>query len=294
LRARTFDGIIEREWRVTSFSALATHGRDEQPDYDSVEKPPLLEPAASGTIFAFPRGTHAGTCLHKIFESLDFTRSDRATLDLIVREQLRVHGFDADEFALALVDCVRRTIQVPLDPARPSFTLSSISSNARLSELEFSFPLQRATPATLKELFAGADGPDSGFARLHFDPVRGYLQGFIDLVFEHAGKFYVVDWKSNWLGSRSEDYDGEALRREMNERHYSLQYHLYTLALHRYLALRLPDYDYEQHFGGVFYLFVRGIDPARPELGVFHDLPQAGLIEKLSERLIGKWEGAIA
>jgi exodeoxyribonuclease V beta subunit len=116
--------------------------------------------------------------------------------------------------------------------------------------------------------------------------VRGFLQGFIDLLFQFEGKFHLIDWKSNWLGNRVEDYHPNAMRREMDERFYPLQYHFYTLALHRFLALRLPGYDYERHFGGVFYLFVRGIDPARPEFGVFRHRPSASVVEKLSARLI--------
>jgi exodeoxyribonuclease V beta subunit len=80
------------------------------------------------------------------------------------------------------------------------------------------------------------------------------------------------------------------MRREMTERQYLLQYHLYTLALHQYLTLRVPDYTYEKDFGGVFYLFVRGLDPARPEFGVFRDRPAAGLMERLSEQLIARSE----
>jgi exodeoxyribonuclease V beta subunit len=212
-----------------------------------------------------------------------------------VREQLRAHGFDEDEFAAALKDCIRRAMRVPLDTARPQFTLSSIIGTHRLTELEFSFPLKRTTPVAIRDLFAGlSDAGGVSFARLNFDPVRGYLQGFIDLIFQFEKKFYILDWKSNWLGNAVEDYHLTAMRREMSERLYPLQYHLYTLALHQYLALRLPGYDYEKHFGGVFYLFVRGLDPARPEFGVYRDRPSAGLIEKLSQRLIADPEGASA
>jgi len=291
LKPRTFSGVIERDWRVTSFSALATHRRDEQPDYDALEKPSPAEPATPGSIFAFPRGTKAGTCLHKIFEVLDFANADDALIERTVREQLRAHGFDGNKFAAAITGCVRRTLRVPLDLTRPSLALSAIDAGDRLNELEFSFPLQRATPAALKELFANTvDGADSWLSGLNFDPVRGYVQGFIDLVFQFEGRFYIIDWKSNWLGNRVEDYHHDALRREMNARAYPLQYHLYALALHRYLASRLPGYDYEKHFGGVFYVFLRGVEPERPEFGVFRDRPALGLVQNLSERLIGKLE----
>ena len=120
-----------------------------------------------------------------------------------------------------------------------------------------------------------------------FDPVSGILKGFIDLVFRLDGKFYIADWKSNWLGGRVEDYHADAMRAEMERHHYFLQYHLYTVALHKYLALRLPDYDYAKHFGGVFYVFLRGLEPARPDLGIFRDRPSVETIQRLSELLGG-------
>jgi exodeoxyribonuclease V beta subunit len=123
--------------------------------------------------------------------------------------------------------------------------------------------------------------------RLALDPVNGFLKGFIDLVFRFEEKFYVVDWKSNWLGNQLEDYSQTALREEMRRQHYFVQYHLYTVALHKYLALRVPGYDYDRHFGGVIYLFLRGLDPARPDLGAFRDRPARGVVDQLSALLEG-------
>jgi exodeoxyribonuclease V beta subunit len=124
--------------------------------------------------------------------------------------------------------------------------------------------------------------------RLAFDPIQGFLKGFIDLVFQFEDRFYLVDWKSNWLGNRLEDYSPEAVRGEMLRQHYFIQYHLYTVALHKYLALRLPGYDYERHFGGVIYLFLRGLDPAHPERGAYRDRPSRSAVEQLSALLEGK------
>ena len=123
--------------------------------------------------------------------------------------------------------------------------------------------------------------------RLAFDPIQGFLKGFIDLVFRFEGRFYLVDWKSNWLGNRLEDYSPAAIRDQMLRQHYFIQYHLYTVALHKYLGLRVPGYDYERHFGGVIYLFLRGLDPARPELGAFRDRPSRSAVDRLSALLGG-------
>jgi exodeoxyribonuclease V beta subunit len=120
------------------------------------------------------------------------------------------------------------------------------------------------------------------------------LQGFIDLVFEHCGRYYVVDYKSNHLGDTPDDYSREALRRAMLEHHYDLQYLIYTLAVHRYLKLRLPGYDYDANFGGVYYLFIRGMDPHHEERrGVYFDRPEKWLIEKLDALFAGERADAV-
>jgi exodeoxyribonuclease V beta subunit len=121
---------------------------------------------------------------------------------------------------------------------------------------------------------------------LGFTPLAGYLTGFIDLVFEHDGRWYLVDYKSNHLGPRPDDYTPSRLIDERARHHYFLQYHLYVVALHRYLSLRLADYDYDRHFGGVYYLFLRGMSVRHPfRRGVFYDRPPQVLIEVLSERM---------
>jgi exodeoxyribonuclease V beta subunit len=98
--------------------------------------------------------------------------------------------------------------------------------------------------------------------RLSFATLEGYLKGFIDLVFEHGGRYYIVDWKSNHLGQAPDAYGPAALARAMNVHGYHLQHLLYALALHRYLARRLAGYAFDVHFGGVLYVFVRGVRPA--------------------------------
>jgi exodeoxyribonuclease V beta subunit len=108
------------------------------------------------------------------------------------------------------------------------------------------------------------------------------MRGFIDLVFEHQGAYYILDYKSNYLGPTVEHYDQSAMARSITEHQYDLQYLIYCLALHRYLGLRLPDYNYPQHFGGVYYLFLRGMGQgADAGRGVFYDKPPQVLVEAL-------------
>ena len=140
---------------------------------------------------------------------------------------------------------------------------------------------------------AGLDFPPGSENWIFSRPKDGFIKGFIDLVFQFQGRFYLVDWKSNFLGARVEDYHRENLVRVMEDHCYPLQLNLYVLALHRYLKYRVPGYRYAEHFGGAYYLFLRGMDPGKEKgFGIYYELPEEGLIEALSQRLIGAEAGA--
>jgi exodeoxyribonuclease V beta subunit len=97
-----------------------------------------------------------------------------------------------------------------------------------------------------------------------------------------------VDWKSNFLGDRVDSYNQAELRKAMERELYFLQYHIYLVALHSYLRIRIPHYDYDTHFGNVHYVFLRGVDPTfGTEYGVYRDRPSATHVEELSSALIG-------
>jgi len=289
LECRQFKGRIQRDWVISSFTYFKAGLHEELPDRDAVAAP-LKEEAPGEGLFALPKGTKVGNCLHEILEELDFNAPDAEMLEL-VNQRLEAHGLSQSGNGEAVHQMLRSLLQFPLVPDRKDFTLSRIAASDRLSELEFYFPVQSVSPARLQELLGKLGWSPSvpaQLGRLAFDPIQGFLKGFIDLVFRFEDRFYVVDWKSNWLGNRMEDYSPEAIKDEMRRQHYFIQYHLYTLALHKYLALRVPDYDYERHFGGVIYLFLRGIDPARPERGAYRDHPPRSTVDQLSALLEGK------
>ncbi|MGA2957941.1 MAG: exodeoxyribonuclease V subunit beta, partial [Thermodesulfobacteriota bacterium] len=300
-----FSGHIRRDWRIASFSLLVSaHERGgERPDHAAIDLPdydqginleetiPEQEPSG---IFAFPRGARPGTLLHDIFEQIDFSGKDMSSIKEVVAGKLREYGFEM-HWQETIYDMIGKVLAVPLQSGENGLTLSRIGMKDRLSELEFYFPLEPITPKKLKTVFAEhgvseitGDFP-SQIGNLNFLPAQGFMKGFIDLIFQSQGKYYLVDWKSNFLGSRVEDYGKKALLREMKENFYILQYHIYALALHQYLKNRIRDYDYEKHFGGVFYVFLRGVNPEKgPEFGIYRDLPGKGLIAALSRELIGK------
>lgn len=290
LAPRKFTGRIQRDWRIASFSSI-TAGQDaDQPDYDPVWLPEPVEAEVATGIFAFPRGARAGECLHRIFERLDFTQwRDPATTELII-DQLTAYGIPAEQFCDAVSQMLGNVLTASLVPpgngAAQSMRLEEIAPTRRLTELEFCFPLGRLASGPLQSLLTrhsllAQDEPN----RFSFNPVTGMLKGYIDLVFEWQGRFFIVDWKSNWLGNSPLDYAQAALQAEMDRRNYFLQYLLYTVALDKYLRLRLPGYKYERDFGGVFYIFVRGIDPAQPGLGIWREKPRAELVRELSQLL---------
>jgi len=186
---------------------------------------------------------------------------------------------------------VERVLYHPLATDRRDFCFSRVPNESRLNELEFYFPLKSLTPEAMKKILRKGsldlDVPDR-IDRLDFAPLRGFMKGFMDMVFRFEDRYYLVDWKSNFLGPGVEDYGPENLGRAMDENFYTLQYHLYTIALHQYLKLRVPEYTYESHFGGVFYVFLRGVDPEKgPDFGIYRDKVPAHLVDELTRELIG-------
>ena len=294
LTCRRFSGNIDRSWQISSFSSLVS-GHSKKADLadrdQTTVEAPSLDEEPSG-IFAFPMGTKAGTCMHHILEHLDFTQEDPSEMKGLVKDALREFGFEPT-WCDTLCTMLKKVFSAPLDPLRENFTLSHIGNEKRLNELEFYFPLQSISPKKLRSVFQKHRSPGlredfpEQVEQLHFAPVTGFMKGFIDLVFQFQGRFFLVDWKSNLLGTKVQDYDQEALAGAMEEHFYILQYHLYALALHQYLRLRLPDYRYEKHFGGVYYIFLRGVAPEMgPDFGVYRDRPSEELMEALCRDLL--------
>jgi exodeoxyribonuclease V beta subunit len=293
---------IAQAWRIASFTSLsagAEAGRlasEEGIDRDEVAS--AEEPASADTALrGFPRGRGPGTLVHKILELADFQDDDAAALRALVARQLAAARLGA-EWVDPLSAALRDVIDTPLLAGAPSLRLRDVPRGRRLTEMEFAFPVTRAgaplTPAALADVFArhGATDAIRAYADrlrgLPFRPLTGYLRGYIDCVFAHGGRWYVVDYKSNDLGPTPAHYQPASLAAEMLRHDYLLQYHLYLVAVHRYLQRRLRDYDYGRDIGGALYLFVRGMAPRRgPATGVVHDLPPAALIGALSDVLGG-------
>lgn len=295
LVARNFTGKIPQAWKISSFSALAHQASieaSERPDYDEnpVLRPQFLSENINvlPSIFSFPKGARAGTFLHEVFEKLDFTAPDVHKLS----ELLKTYNYPVEPWENILWTWLHTVLNTALAGQFGNLVLAELSRDARLNELEFFYPLRPIDAQGLSKIFQHYHLPtpslDLSSERLTFKPVQGFMKGFIDMVCCWEGRYYLIDYKSHFLGQRPEDYAQPQLAQVMKQERYVWQYHLYAVALHRYLSHRIPDYDYTQHFGGVYYLFLRGIQADNSEnYGVFYDLPQPALIQALSAYLGG-------
>jgi len=297
LTYREFSANIERDWRTTSFTAIVS-GREqlaELPDRDTAPEeqgpPDRQEPGEPGTqtisIFNFPRGARAGSCLHDILEHVDFNLGSPDEAKRLIVEKLTEYGFP-DKWTGTVYGMLADVLSAPIMGKEIPFSLSTLKASDRLHEVEFFAPLQLISAGRLGEIFrsyAGTVIPDRSaglIQSLGFKPHRGMLRGFIDMVFHYDGRYYLVDWKSNFLGG-VEDYRLDKLTSVMEKELYVLQYHIYAVAVHQYLRVRVKNYHYSEHFGGVFYLFLRGICPNRGTgYGIFFDRPEYNLINDLS------------
>lgn len=297
-RARPFRRVLVEGWNRGSFTGMTRQRAEGESaaDHDA-DAPPMpgersVAPAdlAADDILRFPAGPGAGSCIHRLFELADLARP--AAAEQAIRQALGeypqqpVDGLGqplAPEPMLGRL--LRDVLATPLPAGAGSqLWLSRLKPGDVLREMAFTLAADTLTPERLNA-FLRQQG--YALAPLSFRTLRGYLTGAIDLVFRSGGRYYLLDWKSNHLGYAPADYDPVRLHQAMREHAYPLQYLLYTLALHRQLARRLPGYDYDRHFGGVLYLFVRAVRPDWGDAGIFFDRPSAGTVAAL-DALIGR------
>jgi len=314
MRARSFNGNIENNYWITSYSALSKtthHPKNSNVDaslesfdidweaaLEKINNESIVEfeneqmhDENALTIFNFPRGAHAGTFLHTLFEEIDFTIASGDLLRDKVMELLNDSEFD-ECWCDVLVELVSNVLDCPLiygnsvSGLHSDFALRQLAMKDKQVEMEFFMPLSTLDCDDVNNVLTKHDALSKQAQPLSFSKVQGMLKGFIDLVFVSEGKYYVLDYKSNHLGDTPQDYDLQSMTDVMIDHRYDFQYQLYSLALHRLLRARLPNYDYEEHFGGAFYLFLRGMDKngdneAAKGQGIFYNRPSQAFIDEL-------------
>jgi exodeoxyribonuclease V beta subunit len=320
LRARQLTRRLQADWRIGSFTGLmrqasraqiavldsapaasdepaADHDRpaaNAAPEEEvslASESEPVTEiaPPSPHDILAFPRGALAGESLHAVLEFADFTAPATwpATIDRALRQRPPRHATSPDPAWTVGVRQMLADLTACALPGGHALRLADIPPADRQNEWPFLLPARLAGDALAARL------QEAGYALppLTGAQLDGYLKGIVDLVFRHQGRYYLADWKSNHLGDRPIDYNAAGVNAAMASHGYALQASLYALALHRFLRQRLPGYAPVTHFGGVYYLFIRGARPGWTNAdgspcGVWFYRPAAALLDDL-DRLAG-------
>ena len=245
---------------------------------------------------AFPRGARYGSLLHDLLEwqaQQSWPLVQTATSGSLT-EQAWQHLLDRKTRGLnlpahtvkALPDALHAVVSAPLPMGRenlsaPPLVLSQLKASHLWPEMEFKLGVTHLSSALIDQWITEHVLPGQARAPLPTRMLQGMLTGFIDLVFEHDGRYWVLDYKSNGLP----DYQAATLNNAVLDKRYDVQYVLYLLALHRLLSSRLPNYDYERHIGGAVYVFLRGVQSEGA--GVHHMKPPYSLIQQLDLAFVG-------
>jgi exodeoxyribonuclease V beta subunit len=263
--------LQQMHWSRTSYSAL-------NPEHASVPLPYTVS-QFNDTYDQFvfkelKKGAQTGNLIHYLLEHINFT--DATNWSYLIEKSLKRMGIKTSEHMLkqlhAMLDELVHTPLLTPD----TFCLQQVSNDKRINELEFDFPLKPFATKQLEQL----SNPALPFKIKSIQELEGIMNGKIDLFFEHHQKFYILDWKSNFLGAHITNYQMEHLSAAMEEHNYYLQYLIYTIAVCKYLSIRKKDFNYERDFGGVFYLFVRGVRKDGTT-GIFFHKPYKTLLDAI-------------
>lgn len=300
-----FNGKIERDWWLSSFSALSKNlrhngvsapDRDNQDGADTVNN--ALETELNAALnseselrFTLTKGAQTGNLLHDILEQTDFSAPDwqkschwplvkygaidatTNTLTQVSYDKANTNTASVEQHSEArLIQWLEAILHTPLSD-NTALSLAQLTPLDTLRETEFYYPMRSASSSELTKLLTEhrntrkdtdslSISSKAHSHRVHlpsYQQLKGMMHGFIDLIFHADGKYYVCDYKSSHLGDHYSDYNDLAMRHNIEKSHYDLQYLIYALALHRHLKYALADYDPEQHFGGIYYLYLRGM-----------------------------------
>ena len=237
-------------------------------------------------------GTRTGLLLHSILERVDLKALQENSAKGQIERELRTHGFD-DSLAQQVQNDLRSVISTPLFEAPDSPRLAILDPNRQLRELEFTLSASRSRLGDLVKVLREHGAPSSApeyadrLSGLGAQSLHSFLRGYVDLMFEWRGRWYVADYKSNTLPS----YGRRGVRESMEREHYVLQGLLYSAAAQRYLRQRVPEYEADEHWGGALFLFLRGMGGAdAPGAGVFFDRQTPALLEAIDDWLGGSDE----
>jgi len=273
---------LQTDWQMSSFSAMAALSEYDHEADPGTAKAPGAVVGQAVPVPDLPAGPNFGNVIHDLLEGFPFSaignREQEESLSALLRQKCTRYGVETG--AGDVIRLLDQVVSTPL--AAGSFRLAELSETKCLKEMGFYFHLSRLTTERINSLLAD----EEAVAPLSHKVMRGYLTGFVDLICQHGNKYYILDYKTNYLGELMSDYQSDRLVEAMQSHNYGLQYWIYTLVLHRHLQNVLPGYRYHDHFGGVRYLFVRGMNRDFPGSGVYATTPDYNKLQEL-DRLIG-------
>ena len=284
LEARKFRRVIDTAWGMASFSALAKGHGYTVPDYRLMDEGNEPEAPAIPAGYELPKGANTGLAVHEVFERIDFINSDE--WQRVITVVTRKYGMDTKSVG-AVLSMVKDVLGTDV---HGGLRLQNVGNTDCVKEMEFFYTLKPGGVGQIADIFRIHKKAD--LARVIRENVRnktihGFMNGFIDLMFRHDGKYYVLDWKTNFLGAGPDAYTADAVEKSMTESLYFLQYHIYVVAAVLFLKQRLPGFDFERDFGGVIYAYTRGMRVNMPEHSVFFERPDKALINDLTSALTG-------
>ncbi len=230
----------------------------------------------------FPKGAHTGLFFHELLENLDYPKA-KLDLDYLKKEierYLKKYNFNIEIWKNLLYEFIRELLDYPLI-AQEDFSLNLLSKENKITELRFYYNLNKSSlqfeslPVKKQDETVTLNNKFKNYFQEGSNK-KYIMNGAIDLIFEFKNRFYILDWKSNFLGEEVDDYSPEKLKENISEQAYDLQFYIYLDALDRYLQLRLSNYDFEKHIGGIIYVYLRGIEHRSPQdtsNGIYFERP---------------------
>lgn len=282
LYALKMNRIIKDNWCITSYSALKKMqilkiSDNISPDCFLTKRNTALKNSIY-TTHDFPKGKKYGIFLHKVLNKYNFKKN----IDILwLEKELKKNDLN-NQWLPLLQKWILNISQTKF--IDNEFSLTKLNVHTYIKELEFYLSIKNTiTDSKLNTLIKYYDPISNASPNLKFNPITGILTGSIDLVFYWNGKYYFIDYKSNWLGNSYIFYDSKKIKHHMIKNRYDLQYQLYGLALHRYLKQKIKNYHFDLHFGGIFFWFIRAIDSNKKNNGIFHILPKKHFIKTLDQ-----------
>jgi exodeoxyribonuclease V beta subunit len=265
--------LLYTDWQMSSYTALSALSLSETPELPE-DKAREGQTQINNIIDALPSGTHTGNVVHELLENIPFIDlANKLDISALRDKACQRYGLRLEQPEI-IDNILHKTVTTPLSVTDTQFCLMNVLANQCLKEMPFYLSLPSFNTQKINDIL----GNKPTFQRLTHRQMSGFLTGFIDLICEYDGRYYVMDYKTNSLPN----YRTDTLTHAMREHNYGLQYWLYCVVLHGYLQNRLVNYSFANHFGGVRYLFVRGMKPGVAMSGVFEDSPDLLTIESLA------------